>query len=346
VIEIFRNKIQWDAILRMVDIYDFYHTYDYHHISKKEDERPILIKYSENEKIIAIPFLLRKVPESKYQDFTSVYGYSGPLTKNIDSNFNNSQFITEISEYLNNNSIISIFSRLNPFIPFQKICLQNIGEISSLNHIVNIDVTENLENQKKSYHKRLRTHVNKARRKCYVKFADTKEEILSFIDLYYGNMERVNAKKEYFFDHEYFFQLLASKDFNARVLLAFENQSDKIIAGAMFIETNKIVQYHLSGSDESYLHLYPVKLLIDEMRIIITEEMCKFFNLGGGLGSKEDSLFHFKSSFSKDHKTFTVWKCICNIEKYNTLIIEKMNPNCDNFQKNCTSFFPCYRCKQ
>lgn len=344
-IEIIINKNQWDAVLKTVDVFDFYHTYDYHHISKKEGEHPILFKYSEKGVVIALPFLLRKVPETKFQDFTSVYGYAGPITKGIDENFNNSEFLKEFKNYLVNNNIISVFSRLNPFIPFQNICLQGFGEISALSHIVNIDITRNLEEQKHSYHKRLRTHINKARRECYVKSAETKEEVLEYIDLYNANMERVNAKKDYFFDHEYFFQLLDSKDFNTRILLAIEKETQNIIAGAMFIETNKIVQYHLSGSDFAYLNLFPIKLLIDEMRIIASNKNYKFFNLGGGVGSKEDSLFHFKSSFSQDFKNFTIWKCVSDIEKYEALIVEKMKPNCDNFVKNCTYFFPCYRCK-
>lgn len=329
----------------MVDIYDFYHTYDYHHISKKNDEQPVLIKYSEDDKVIALPLLLREIPESQFHDFTSVYGYAGPLSKNIDVNFDNSNFIKEFNNYLNNNNIISVFSRLNPFIPNQEKCLRNFGELCSLSHIVNIDVTLGIEEQKHSYHKRLRTHINKARRESYVKTAETKEEVMAYIDLYYANMKRVNAKNEYFFDHDYFFQLLKSQDFNTRILLAIEKGTDKIIAGALFIETNKIVQYHLSGSDFAYLNLFPIKLLIDEMRIIASQENCKFLNLGGGVGSKEDSLFLFKSSFSQDFKNFTTWKCISDIEKYEALIMEKMKPKCDSFKKACTNFFPCYRCK-
>ncbi|MCK0147061.1 aminoacyltransferase [Arenibacter sp. F26102] len=344
-IETIINKKDWNAILKTVDFYDFYHTYEYHQISKKEGECPTLITYTENDKIIALPLVLRRVPDTRYEDFTSVYGYAGPVTKNIDDNFDNSRFIKEFRKYLIDNNIISVFSRLNPFIPYQDICLNTFGEISALSLIVNIDVTDNLENQRKSYHKRLRTHINKARRYCYVKAAETKDEVLQYIDLYYDTMKRVNAKKKYFFEHDYFFKLLESKDFNTRILLTIENESNKVIAGAMFIETNKIVQYHLSGSDISYMHLYPIKLLIDEMRIISTQENCKFFNLGGGVGSKEDSLFYFKSSFSNDFKNFTIWKCISDIEKYEALIIEKKQPDCQIFEKNCINYFPCYRCE-
>ncbi|ALM06779.1 hypothetical protein SB49_02380 [Sediminicola sp. YIK13] len=335
-IEIINNKEDWNSLLDSLDSYDLYHTYDYHHITKNEEDEAILIKYSENNKIIAIPFLLRRIDDSYYYDLTSVYGYPGPISKNIDIHFNNSNFITEFKRYLSAQNIISIFSRLNPFIFNQHHCIQHLGQISTLSKVVNIDLTLQLDEQLKAYHKRLRTHINKARRLCNIKLAETKEEVLAYIDLYYKNMERVNAKKYYFFEEKYFFDLLNSSDFNTRLLLATDRESNTIIAGAMFITTNQIVQYHLSGTDEDKLDHYPVKLLIDEMRIIASQENSTFFNLGGGVGNKEDSLFHFKSGFSKDFKDFNLWKVIVNQEVYDQLSLEK---NIDSE----TNYFPLYR---
>lgn len=335
-IEIIRDKEKWDKLLRQVDHYDIYHTYDYHHITKNKMDDAILVTYTEDQKTIAIPFLLRKIAETSYQDLTSVYGYPGPISKNIDKTFNNSNFISEFKAYLNSQNIISIFSRLNPFISNQSSCIQNLGQISTLSKVVNIDLTLDPDTQLQAYHKRLRTHVNKARRLCNIKLGETKEEVLAYIDLYYRNMERVNAKKYYFFKEKYFFALLNSKDFKTRLLLATDVESDEIIAGAMFITTNKIVQYHLSGTDENKLDHYPIKLLIDEMRIIATQENSTFFNLGGGVGNMEDSLFHFKSGFSKDFKDFNLWKVIVNKEIYDQLTLEKSAEKESNY-------FPLYR---
>jgi hypothetical protein len=335
-IEILKNKSAWNKVLQEVDTYDFYHTFEYHSIAKNNNEIPILIKYSENKLIIAIPFLLRKIEETDYYDLTSVYGYSGPIHKNLDQDFDNSTFISELNVYLSSENIISIFSRLNPFIIGQHTCIQHLGEISSLSKVVNIDLNLESEHQLLVYHKRLRTHINKARRLCNIRFAKTKEDVLSYIDLYYKNMERVNAKKYYFFGEKYFFDLMNSKDFKTRLLLATDKETNTIIAGAMFITTNQIVQYHLSGTDEDKLDHYPIKLLIDEMRIISTQENCTFFNLGGGVGNKEDSLFHFKSGFSKDFKDFNLWKVIVNQEIYDQLTLEKnIDPE--------TNYFPLYR---
>ncbi|MEG3658562.1 peptidoglycan bridge formation glycyltransferase FemA/FemB family protein [Arenibacter palladensis] len=345
-IEIISEKEKWHNVLEAADSFDVYHTYEYHHISKKPDEKPMLLTYSEEDRMIAIPLLLRKIPNSIYKDCTSVYGYGGPVTKNLSQNFDQANFASKIHDFLLINNIVSVFSRLNPFISNQPFCLQGMGEIISSSRIVNIDITQNLEEQKKDYGKRLRTHINKARRACYVRQAESKEEVLEYIKLYYENMTRVNAKKEYFFSEDYFFGLLDAKDFDTRILLSIEKETHKIIAGAMFIKTNNIVQYHLSGSDANYLHLYPIKLLIDEMRVRATLENCIFYNLGGGVGYKEDSLFDFKSAYSKDFKPFSLWRYIVNLEVYNKLIAEKEEKSCSPTLKKCSHFFPCYRCKQ
>jgi hypothetical protein len=335
-IEIIRDKKNWDNLLEEVEYYDIYHTYDYHHITKNNLDDPLMVKYTEDNKIIAIPFLMRKIAETHYQDLTSVYGYPGPISKNLDENFNNQNFIIEFNSYLSSHNIISIFSRLNPFISHQHRCIHKLGKLTNLGKVVNINLTLDLDTQLQAYHKRLRTHVNKARRLCNIKHAETKEEVLAYIDLYYRNMERVNAKKYYFFGEKYFFDLLNSKDFKTRILLATDKETNTIIAGAMFITTNQIVQYHLSGTDEDKLDHYPIKLLIDEMRTIATEEKSTFFNLGGGVGNKEDSLFHFKSGFSKDFKEFNLWKVIVNQEIYDQLTLEK------NIVVE-TNYFPLYR---
>ncbi len=72
------------------------------------------------------------------------------------------------------------------------------------------------------------------------------------------------------------------------------------------------------------------------MRIEATKRGMSFFNLGGGLGGKyNDSLFKFKSSFSKDFKDFKLWNLIVNQKRYDELVEKR------NIAE--TSFFPKYR---
>ena len=342
-ISIVEKKGEWDDLVASFEHSDFYHTYDYHIITKNNNDRPILIKYIEEDKTIALPLLIREIPGSSFKDATSVYGYAGPLTKNLGVTYDNLHFRTLLQNFFLKINIVAIFSRLNPFIPLQSTVLENLGNISIAGKIVNIDLTQDLETQKKCYNRRLKSYINKSRNHYTAKSATTDSEIIAFIDLYYENMSRVNATKGYFFSRDYFFNLFNCSDFKTEVLIAEDNKSKRIIAGAMFIKKNNIVQYHLSGASEDFLHLNPIKMLIDEMRIKATKENFKYLNLGGGLGSSEDSLFRFKSGFSKNFKEFKLWKYIVNDSVYTELTIRNQQGLHSSNNDNINAYFPAYR---
>ena len=335
-IDIIENEKDWKQILLSCDSYDFHHTYDYHLISKTENEVPILVSYRENDKIIAIPFLKRAIENTDYFDLTSVYGYAGPIYKNIDASFDNTAFKTALDQVFSELSIVSVFSRLHPYLKNQSIILDNLGQTPTLGKVVNINLELPLDEQRIQYGKSTKNRTNKCRRLCNVIQAQTNEQINTFIDIYYENMDRLSANKDYYFSRKYFFDFLKCTDFRTDILLVELKETGEVIAGSMFVKTNDIVQFHLSGTRNSALNLAPANLFLDEMRIKATEQNYKIFNLGGGIGSKEDSLFNFKSSFSKEHHEFKVWKHIVNHTIYIELTGDRLLDKNDHF-------FPLYR---
>lgn len=342
-IEAIQDRKAWNQLLSKFEIIDFYHTFDYHKIAKEEGEEAVLLHYSDNTSLIALPLIIRKIQYSPYFDATSVYGYSGPLVKINSGKISSTAFKKALDSYFLEKKIISVFSRLHPFIPHQEDCLRNLGEIQAKGNIVNIDLTLSLDEQRRQYRKRYKTYINKSRRLYSVKKGSSKEEIEAFIALYLDTMTRVGAKSHYFFEKEYFFALMDSCQFETDLLLAIDNASGTIISGAMFIKTNGIVQYHLSGSHEGYSNLHPIKLLIDEMRIQATREKNVFFNLGGGLGTQEDTLFDFKSGFSRDFRPFKVWKYIIDHAAYKKLVRSMNDKDKGDNSEDYGSFFPGYR---
>lgn len=338
-LKIITSKKEWNFLLSEIINYDFYHTYDYHNLSASDNETPIMIHYKEGDMIIAIPFLLRKIFNTEYNDLTSVYGYSGPICKNINQEFDQTHFIKVFNEYLLENNIVSVFSRLNPFIPFQDTIITGIGEQTSLSKVITIDLTGKPEEQRAAYSRTTKRYINKGRKICSIKKSNSKEDLLIFKELYFENMKRVNAKDFYFFDKDYFLKFASSTDFETEILFAVLNETNEVISAAMMIKCNNIIQYHISGTRDKYLHLTPIRLLIDEMRLMGNNENYTYFNLGGGLGSTEDSLFSFKASFSKNFKEFKIWKFIVNPKIY-----EQLNDEFSDTENN-TSFFPLYRNK-
>lgn len=331
------EKEEWTNILHEIGQYDCYHTFEYHAISKQMNEVPKLLVYRSNKTLIALPILMRPIPNTEFFDCTSVYGYPGPIFNKATYEEDFIVFQQCLESYFLSKKVISVFSRLNPFIENQENTLQTLGYIEELGDVVNIDLTKDIDLQRQLFSKTTKRYLNKSRRICYTKKSQSEEDILTFIDLYYENMDRVNAKKSYYFDKEYFLKMIQSKEFKTEIIYAVLQETDEIISAAMMMKTNNIVQYHISGTRNDYLHLTPIRLLLDEIRIEGTQENYKYFNLGGGLGSEHDSLFNFKASFSKDYKKFKVWKYIVDENLYDELTSLK------NIKKDEINFFPIYR---
>ncbi|WP_421804962.1 peptidoglycan bridge formation glycyltransferase FemA/FemB family protein [Flagellimonas sp.] len=334
-IQVVEDKKSWDAHISGFKNADLYHTFDYHQAAK-DDGKPILIIYKQDDICIGLPLLIRNIKETSLKDATSVYGYPGPLYKNVSDSFDGEKFKEELIGCFKDYNIISVFSRLSPFLPLQPKLLENIGVVERKGPVVIIDLTHPIDIQRQGFGKRLKGHLNKARRSSHVKTARSESEIQTFMDIYHENMDRVNAKTMYYFKDDYFKKLIDSNSFHTETLLAVHNESDEVMGGSMFFYKNSIVHYHLSGTRTKYLPLMPTKLLIDEMRIKATEKGLTHFNLGGGLSSADDSLLQFKSSFSKTMLDFYVWKLVVNPEAYHSLT--------EKFKLGNHDFFPLYRC--
>jgi len=191
------------------------------------------------------------------------------------------------------------------------------------------------QEQKRQYAHSLKNHINRLKRKhVFVKKEHTHDAIVLFADMYRENMKRVKASESYFFTNEYFYRFM--EELPSSLFLAYDGE--KAISGSLFTTCNGIVQPHLSATLNEYLRWSPLKLVWDCIRIDACEKKEKWIHLGGGVGGKEDTLFHFKTQFSNLRFMFKTWQYIHNKEVYARLVSEKY-PN----QILHSSFFPLYR---
>lgn len=337
------NQAQWNNFIKDCYHYDFYHTADYHRLAESEGEGDgVLLAFNRGQYFIGLPLIIRPIykdaklsGEQRY-DATSVYGYAGPVAshQNLPKDFVIS-FQKSLKQYCIKNRIISVFSRLHTLWD-QRGWLEGLGKIEDLGKTVSIDLTLPLEKQRAKFRKSNKSEINQLRRTARCRLADTRSDVDEYIDIYLENMRRVNAADRYFFDRDYFYNLLDAKDFECFIMLV-ENEQ-QTMAGAMFTVTKDIIQYHLAGTRETYLKLTPMKLILDEIRIKATNRGLKYFHLGGGVGSAEDSLFRFKSGFSDTFHTFSVWKWIVDEAEYQQLIGLQFGND-----KIISDYFPLYR---
>lgn len=330
------DQKEWSEILNKSSFYDFYHTKSYNLLEK--GGKPILCVATVENDFIAYPLILREIPNTSYFDCTSVYGYCGPISNLPHTDINETlkqYFKDSMMKYFLENNIVSCFSRLHPVFENENI-LDNFGKIISLNKTIGIDLTIPVEEQKRKYRKSNKYEINKLKKENYtVEIAKTTQEIDAFIDIYTETMERVNATDNYFFDKNYFHSFLNNPCFDAKLLVA--KKDGIVIAGAIFTVTNKVMQYHLAGTTYEYIRKTPMKLILDEARLLGNELNLEYLHLGGGVGgSDDDSLYRFKSGFSDNNFTFKVWQLIVNEALYDKLVNDK------NVDKT-SSYFPLYR---
>lgn len=337
------NNSNWSKIISLTSEYDSYHTSSYSKLELLEgNKEPILCVASIDNDFIAMPLVVREIPNSGLYDCTSAYGYCGPVS-NLPVELVPRQLITyfqhRLQDFFVERKIVSAFSRLHPLID-QSVFFSDYGKIKPLNETVSIDLKLSEQQQTKQYRKSCKSEINQLRRDgFFVTEATTESEIENFIDLYHERMKRVEAPPQYFFTNEYFNIILNNKCFASKLLLAKIN--NEIAAGAIFTLTSKFMQYHLAASQEEYRHYAPMKLILDEARKIGMSLNMSYLHLGGGVnGRTNDSLFRFKSGFSDSRHIFQVWQLIIDEAKYSYLTdLFKID------RRKTHDYFPAYRIK-
>jgi lipid II:glycine glycyltransferase (peptidoglycan interpeptide bridge formation enzyme) len=156
-------------------------------------------------------------------------------------------------------------------------------------------------------------------------------------------MRRVNAHSSYFFEPEYFTRLASGLGPALQLFIVRFNGA--VICGALFTICDGIVQYHLGGTRDEFLKLAPMPLVVDSARLWANEEGARALHLGGGVGSKEDSLFRFKAGFSDRRHKFSTWRWVIEPHGYQSLCDLGARRNLEQgMQWASTEYFPQYRC--
>lgn len=327
---------KWSETLEKCCLYDFYHTSCYNQLELREGI-PKLILAESDEQLVAMPIIVREILGTNWKDVTSAYGYCGIISDTVFGNVKSELkdfFWSKLLEYFNDIQVITAFSRLHPLIDTYSF-FDQVGRVRDLNQTVSIDLTISPEEQKRQFRKSTKSEINQLKRKGFEVFeSNNPEDVDEFIETYWENMKRVGASNYYLFSKEYFKEFLTSDCFTTKLLVA--KVGNELAAGAIFTITGRIMQYHLAATREEYTRLAPMKLILDEARNIGYSRKLEFLHLGGGVGgSDEDSLFKFKSGFSKQRHRFRVWQWIINQVAYNELT--------SSIETVDNGYFPLYR---
>ncbi|MBW8308810.1 MAG: GNAT family N-acetyltransferase [Candidatus Paracaedibacteraceae bacterium] len=329
--------------------YDVYYLSGYTKAFKLHgDGEPTLIYYHEEEMRAINVVMIRDIAmDKKFNgkletrslfDITTPYGYGGFIIEGTPNDINYIKINEEYSDYCRSKNIISEFVRFHPVLENSKMNYE-IYEVVDLGKTITMDLIskEQIWNDLSSKNRNV---IRKAIKSDVEIYRGRSPELIdAFIPLYNSTMNKDNATDYYYFNKDFYKSVLEDLKYNSQIFYALYDQ--KIISMAMILFGNDNMHYHLSASDREHQNLAATNLLLYEAACWGCENGYKSFHLGGGLGSKEDSLFKFKKAFNKNSETyFSIGKKIFDLDKYNELL--RIRSEEERFT-NDNQFFPAYR---
>ncbi|MEI6352060.1 MAG: GNAT family N-acetyltransferase [Verrucomicrobiota bacterium] len=347
------QSAEWLKVLSQC-AHDIYHLPGFHFAAERNGEGEAkLFVYRGGGFIIALPLLLRPLDQLAvigeaargWKDATSVYGYSGPVVS--DPNIPDTvriDFQRTLDSALRQERVVSVFSRFHPLLA-QTHLVAGLGDCLLSGTTVSIDLTLSEAEQRARYRRDHRKSLRQLRESGVVCRYAGRESMPSFVHMYRETMSRIGADQWYFFDDEYFNNLLSGLGFRSHLHLFLCELEGKEIASMLVGTCCGIAQTFLSASLDGYTKYAPTKLAIDTVRSWATNERLKYFHLGGGVGGKRDSLFYFKAGFSDRTHDFITWRWVNDPEFYGHLCHEMTRWNERNRRRPVSSdYFPEYRC--
>jgi hypothetical protein len=323
---------RWRETAAMVR-HDFYHLPEYASLEASRLGGTAVAAYVEHPGgRLVLPLVCRAIPGSDEFDLISPYGYPSPIAQFEDVAMLRGA-LSAVVHALRERGFVSMFVRLHPILEVPDGAFAGLGTLVEHGQTVSIDLRQNDAEQWSGVRASYRRSLNRSERLGHRVFMDdTGEHLDRFIALYLDTMRRQNAAAEYFFSRDYLSAIW--QQLRGRIHLGVVEVDGSIVCAGLFGESNGIVQYHLSGTDEQALKLSPLKALINHARQWATQRGADVLHLGGGLGGAQDSLLHFKAGFSDRRHNFKTWRVVFDEHRYTQLSATAPQPS---------GFFPSYR---
>ena len=334
---------EWDQIVRSFEKYDVYYLSGYTKAFWKHGDGEPMLFYYEGESIRGINVVMKRdisdeqrfqgrLEKEKYYDLVTPYGYGGWL---IEGDGAPDELIDAYEKWCYNKKIVSEFVRFHPMLDNQN-GLEKHYEIINFGKTIAMDLSsaEIIWANITSKNRNMIRKAQKNHLKVYQ--AQTTEIYDAFKEIYDQTMCRDCAKKYYFFEEDFYKCVKNDLGEHAQVFYVQTEDGD-IATAAIIIGANGLLNYHLSGSKYEYHQMAPTNLLLYEVALWGAEHGYHSFHMGGGVGSKEDSLYSFKKSFYRgEPKNYHIGKKIFNQHVYDELV-----EMCGEIKD--PSFFPKYR---
>lgn len=269
--------------------------------------------YEADEHFVMQPFQLRPIAGvNDGSDIASLYGYGGPVSTlgGVLGAMQWELFDEQFRAWLRSADVVSEWAMLHPMMHLHQRELLRAGQVNEVKNTVQMRAGwEHRDGMRAT-----RLHcITKARGVVLVDSVEAnRATIASFVSLYRRTMDRVSAPDRFRFPARYFGAHFSEMPDNAILLQA--QHEGVLVSSALLIVGGKWAQYQFAGND-----------LVDGASDLMVMEAARiaglcgadWLDLGGGRTSKpDDSLYLYKSSFSKTRAPACTYSRIFDAEKY------------------------------
>ncbi len=338
---------------------DVHYTPDYARIYELTYGQEVyLAAYGNEDDYIIMPFMLRNLTLLPFLqgcdygdsifDISNPYGYGGPLVRLRDDRSRlelYQGFFKKFHNYCSNHGVVSEFASLHPLLK-NHIPLQDGPWVSLVKRkpIIYINLQKDKDALWKGLSRGNQSSINKSRRLGVevVREKVSGVPLDDFKRLYMETMARNQATERWLFPDSYFSSCAACLG-EDRISLFSAKLDGITIAQYLIIHAHQTVYYHFGGSSKAYFDMRPNNLLMYEVAMWAKDQGYRWFHLGGGY-MPDDSLYRFKSGFSKDNAWLYTYGLVHDEARYARLC--EMRDDWDlahGIIKSENDFFPAYR---
>ena len=302
--------------------------------------------YQKSDMVFLLPGYLKPIPGfEEFMDFSSPYGYSGPIiSKNADDEFIKKSWV-EVERYLKSAKTVSCFLRIGLDHQMTGFPGEMYPTLKNIKGKILSEYSQWIE-----FEHKVRKNVNKAIReglKCKIVFGTelSEVELLDFYTVYKDTMVRNNAHNSFFYTIDVFKNFVSQCGDHCLFSLIYDQ--NKAISVEMVLISDDSIFSFLGGTLGEYFEKRPNDFLKYELINWARTYGIKYFVLGGGYG-KEDGIFKYKKAFfPNDVVDYYTGRWIISHQLYNDILIDKKTKydaeNIVSEELNENDFFPAYR---
>jgi hypothetical protein len=269
------------------------------------------------EATIALPVLVRDIPDADLADAVSPYGYPGgavgePMGAPPDP----------AAVDWSGTALVSVFVR-------ERLGADPCLAGATLRSTVQVHDPARDRKLRARFAEQIRRNTRLGYRVEEIPGPDASaEERSSFHAVYTETMDRAGAAERYLFDLRYLSGVLA---FERSWLILCRDPDGSTAAGAIAGLSDGLLHYYLGGTAGARLGHSPFKNVVDAM-VGLADRMAVPLNLGGGV-RPGDGLEDFKRGFANAELPFHTHEIVCDRANYDRLGASRAE----------TDYFPAYR---